>query len=91
MLPPLQLILLHPTDSILEAVLYTSDSDRIMRYADEGDLTKLCRWSVDLAPLPNFQKQVRSIPSGGFYTGKCALAHLRASPETILSWVGVQS
>ncbi|KAF9505410.1 hypothetical protein BS47DRAFT_1374308 [Hydnum rufescens UP504] len=55
-------------DSTFETVLYTSYSDRIMRYADEGETTELCRCYVDLSPLPHFQRQARSIPSDGFYT-----------------------
>jgi hypothetical protein len=72
-------------DSIFETVLYTSDSDQIMRYTDEGETNELCRCYVDLAPLPNFQAQARTIPSGGFYTGGCALlpmfAYLRRHNE----------
>lgn len=59
-------------DSIFETVLYTSDSDQLMRYTDEGETNELCRCYVDLAPLPNFQAQASAIPSGGFYTGMCA-------------------
>jgi len=55
-------------DSIFETVLYTSDSDQMMRYTDEGETNELCRCYVDLALLPNFQAQARAIPSGGFYT-----------------------
>ena len=65
-------------DSIFETVLYTSDSEQIMRYTDEGETNELCRCYVDLTPLPNFQAQASAIPSGAFYTGafSCPCLHL---------------
>jgi hypothetical protein len=50
------------------AVLHTSDSDKIMRYTDEGETSELCRWTVDLGLLPGFQRHANN-PPGGFYTG----------------------
>jgi hypothetical protein len=52
------------------AVLYTSDSDKLMRYTDEGETFELCRWTVDLGSLPGFQQHANNPPPGGFYTGK---------------------
>ncbi|KIM65535.1 hypothetical protein SCLCIDRAFT_1212271 [Scleroderma citrinum Foug A] len=50
------------------AVLYTSDTDKFMRYTDEGETTELCKWTVDLSTLPSF-RQNASIPQpNGFYT-----------------------
>jgi len=55
-------------DSSFVAVLYTSDTDRIMRYTDEGETNELCKWSVDLASLPAFQQNAAVPQVGGFYT-----------------------
>ncbi|KIY62877.1 actin-like ATPase domain-containing protein [Cylindrobasidium torrendii FP15055 ss-10] len=53
-------------DSAFIAVMYTSDSDHLMRYTDEGETTELCKWTVDLSSLPAFQ---RGAAGGvGFYT-----------------------
>ncbi len=57
-------------DHMFVAVLYTSDSDRIMRYADEGKMYKLCKWTVDLGTLPSFQQHATNPQPGGFYTGQ---------------------
>ncbi|KAI5477442.1 protein of heat shock protein Hsp70 family [Pseudohyphozyma bogoriensis] len=53
-----------PDDSFFQAVLYVSDGDEIYRYTDEGETSELCRWTVNLASLPNFQYIARS---GGGY------------------------
>ncbi|KAK1232190.1 hypothetical protein PQX77_004671 [Marasmius sp. AFHP31] len=57
-------------DSSFVAVLYTSDSDRAMRYTDEGETTELCKWTVDLSSLPAFQGNAAASASqgGSFYT-----------------------
>ncbi|KAJ4481021.1 hypothetical protein J3R30DRAFT_3287382 [Lentinula aciculospora] len=55
-------------DSSFVAVLYTSESDKIMRYNDEGETTELCKWTVDLSSLPAFQQNALMGQSGGFYT-----------------------
>uniref|UniRef100_A0A0W0G1N0 Actin-like ATPase domain-containing protein n=1 Tax=Moniliophthora roreri TaxID=221103 RepID=A0A0W0G1N0_MONRR len=55
-------------DSSFVAVLYTSESDKIMRYTDEGETTELCKWTVDLSSLPAFQHNASMGQSGGFYT-----------------------
>ncbi|KAF9508050.1 hypothetical protein BS47DRAFT_1373741 [Hydnum rufescens UP504] len=57
-----------PQDRNFVAVLYTSDSDKIMRYTDEGETFELCRWTVDLGSLPGFQRHANNPPPGGFYT-----------------------
>jgi len=57
-------------DSSFVAVLYTSDSDKLMRYTDEGETTELCKWTVDLSSLPTFQRNSIAPQPGGFYTGK---------------------
>ncbi|KAH9476913.1 hypothetical protein JR316_0010829 [Psilocybe cubensis] len=62
-------------DSSFVATLYTSDSDKIMRYTDEGETTELCKWTVDLSSLPTFRENVAARQNsvggpqmGGFYT-----------------------
>ncbi|KLO16492.1 actin-like ATPase domain-containing protein [Schizopora paradoxa] len=57
----------NPQDRLFVAILYTSDSDRIMRYTDEGETNELCKWTVDLGNLPSFQHAANSQPNG-FYT-----------------------
>ncbi|KAL5478877.1 hypothetical protein ACEPAI_2154 [Sanghuangporus weigelae] len=54
-------------DRLFVAILYTSDSDKIMRYTDEGETVELCKWTVDLGNLPSFQQQSAMMQSG-FYT-----------------------
>lgn len=56
-------------DAVFVATLYTSDSGIIMRYTDEGEITELCKWTVDLSSLPSFRNNAATQP-GGFYTGK---------------------
>lgn len=56
-------------DSAFVAVLYTSDTDKIMRYTDEGETSELCKWTVDLSSLPTFQQNAAIPQTGGFYTG----------------------
>lgn len=51
------------------ATLYSSNSEKIMRYTDEGETMELCRWTVDLSVLPNFQQQASVPRAGGFYCG----------------------
>jgi len=58
-------------DSSFVAVLYTSDSDKMMRYTDEGEIHELCKWTVDLSSLPTFQQNASYPQPGGFYTGRC--------------------
>ncbi|KAF8331921.1 uncharacterized protein EI90DRAFT_3055886 [Cantharellus anzutake] len=57
-----------PQDRMFVAVLYTSDSDKLMRYTDEGETYELCKWTVDLATLPSFQQHANNPQPGGFYT-----------------------
>ncbi|GAA6018692.1 hypothetical protein JCM11491_001264 [Sporobolomyces phaffii] len=54
-------------DCHFTAILYVSDDDRIFRYTDEGEISELCRWSVDLSALPSFQYHAQTT-TGGFYT-----------------------
>ncbi|KAJ3966608.1 hypothetical protein EV361DRAFT_934394 [Lentinula raphanica] len=54
-------------DASFVAVLYTSESDKIMRYNDEGETAELCKWTVDLSSLPAFQQNAMG-QTGGFYT-----------------------
>ncbi|KAG5645618.1 hypothetical protein DXG03_005609 [Asterophora parasitica] len=56
------------------AVLYTSDTEKIMRYTDEGETFELCKWTVDLSSLPTFQQNASVPQTGGFYTGERALS-----------------
>jgi len=49
------------------ATIHTSDSDKIVRYTDEGRTSELCQWTVDLGLLPGFQQNASNAP-GGFYT-----------------------
>ncbi|KAG8718337.1 hypothetical protein FRC09_012815 [Ceratobasidium sp. 395] len=55
-------------DSTFVAVLYTSDSERVMRYTDEGETSELCKWTVDLSSLPSFADHARMGNQNGFYT-----------------------
>ncbi|KDQ16894.1 hypothetical protein BOTBODRAFT_106352 [Botryobasidium botryosum FD-172 SS1] len=55
-------------DRIFVAVLYTSESDQIMRYTDEGETSELCKWTVDLSSLPSFQQNASNPQGTGFYT-----------------------
>ncbi|KAG7087569.1 hypothetical protein E1B28_013524 [Marasmius oreades] len=56
-------------DSSFVAVLYTSDSEKTMRYTDEGETSELCKWTVDLSSLPAFQANASaSMTQNGFYT-----------------------
>ena len=57
-------------DSAFVATLYTSDSDKIFRYTDEGETTELCKWTVDLSSLPTFRENASMMQMNGFYTGK---------------------
>ncbi|KAG2143858.1 actin-like ATPase domain-containing protein [Suillus cothurnatus] len=56
-------------DCIFVAVLYTSDSDKMMRYTDEGETMELCRWTVNLNSLPTFQHNASIPQPNGFFTG----------------------
>ncbi|KIK14724.1 hypothetical protein PISMIDRAFT_687741 [Pisolithus microcarpus 441] len=55
-------------DTNFVAVLYTSDTDKIMRYTDEGETMELCKWTVDLSTLPSFQQNASIPHRNGFYT-----------------------
>ncbi|KAI0695313.1 actin-like ATPase domain-containing protein [Cytidiella melzeri] len=55
-------------DRIFIATLYTSDSDKIMRYTDEGETLELCKWTVDLSVLPSYQENANLPHPNGFYT-----------------------
>ncbi|TFK47219.1 actin-like ATPase domain-containing protein [Heliocybe sulcata] len=55
-------------DHVFVATLYTSDTDKVMRYTDEGETTELCKWTVDLASLPSFQQNANMPHASGFYT-----------------------
>lgn len=55
-------------DRIFDAIIYTSKSDTIMRYSDEGEITELCKWTVDLGSLPSFQENSNMPHPNGFYT-----------------------
>ena len=60
-------------DSEFIATLYTSDSDKIMRYTDEGETNELCKWTVDLSSLPTFRQNASMPQVSGFYTGRLTL------------------
>jgi hypothetical protein len=55
-------------DSSFIATLYTSDSDKLMRYNDEGETNELCKWTVDLSSLPTFRQNAATPQMNGFYT-----------------------
>jgi len=57
-----------PQDRMFVATLFTSDTDKIMRYTDEGETTELCKWTVDLGILPTFQQNSQMPNPNGFYT-----------------------
>ena len=56
-------------DSIFVTTLYANESDMVMRYTDQGQMTEVCKWTVDLAKLPTFVENAKAHRSGGFYTG----------------------
>ncbi|GAA6040443.1 hypothetical protein JCM8097_004552 [Rhodosporidiobolus ruineniae] len=56
-----------PTDCLFTAILYVSDADKIYRYTDEGEIIELCRWTVDLSPLPAFQYNAAAAQGGAFW------------------------
>jgi len=49
-------------------MLYTSDTDKILRYTDEETTNELCKWTVDLTTLPTFQRNISIPQPNGFYT-----------------------
>ncbi|KAI6113468.1 hypothetical protein EDD16DRAFT_1137510 [Pisolithus croceorrhizus] len=55
-------------DTHFVAVLYTSETDKIMRYTDEGETMELCKWTVDLTTLPSFRQNASMPQRNGFYT-----------------------
>ncbi|KDR78750.1 hypothetical protein GALMADRAFT_93837 [Galerina marginata CBS 339.88] len=55
-------------DSSFSAILYTTDSPETFRYTDQGDLTQICRWHVDLVSLPSFRANATAPNAAGFYT-----------------------
>ncbi|OCH88943.1 actin-like ATPase domain-containing protein [Obba rivulosa] len=57
-----------PQDRMFVATLFTSDTDKIMRYTDEGETTELCKWTVDLGVLPTFLQNSQVPNANGFYT-----------------------
>ncbi|KAI0085598.1 actin-like ATPase domain-containing protein [Irpex rosettiformis] len=63
-----ELTTIFTLDRIFVATLYTSDTDKIMRYTDEGETTELCQWTVDLSVLPSFQESSTVSHPNGFYT-----------------------
>ncbi|KIM41571.1 hypothetical protein M413DRAFT_27891 [Hebeloma cylindrosporum] len=48
--------------------LYTSNSDGILRYTDQAETAELCKWTVDLAGHPVFQKNRDEADGRPFYT-----------------------
>jgi hypothetical protein len=55
-------------DSLFVATLYTSETDKVMRYTDEGALLKVCTWTVDIGSLPTFRQNAGMPQGNGFYT-----------------------
>jgi len=55
-------------DRIFDAVIFTSPSEKLMRYSDEGEISELCKWTVDLGTLPSFQENSNLPNPNGFYT-----------------------
>ncbi|KAF8154010.1 hypothetical protein B0H34DRAFT_74131 [Crassisporium funariophilum] len=55
-------------DSSFVATLYTSDTEKIMRYTDEGETNELCKWTVELSSLPTFRQNASMPQMQGFYT-----------------------
>lgn len=54
-----QIGLMTLADSMFCGALYTSDSEQIMRYMDEGKVTELCKLAADLSTLPSFVEHAR--------------------------------
>ncbi|KAM6493252.1 actin-like ATPase domain containing protein [Amanita muscaria] len=59
---------LSARDSTFVATLFTSDTERVLRYTDEGEMIELCKWTVDLSTLPTFRQNANAPPGRGFYT-----------------------
>lgn len=57
-----------------------------MRYTDEGEMSELCKWTVDLSSLPTFRQNASAPQMGGFYTGK----YLSADPDGIDQMFGAE-
>ncbi|QRW14093.1 hypothetical protein RhiLY_13092 [Ceratobasidium sp. AG-Ba] len=47
-------------DSIFEVLLYTSDSEQIIRYIDQGETSELRKWTIDLNSLPSFKAKTQA-------------------------------
>ena len=72
-------------DSIFTAVLFTSEHSEIVRYTDEGNLTEICKWKVDLSNLPSFMQNANIAgPSTPFYTG--VVYPLRSVVRKLIEW-----
>ncbi|KAG9098792.1 hypothetical protein FRC06_005972 [Ceratobasidium sp. 370] len=55
-------------DCVFEVQVFTSDSERTLRYTDEGETSELCKWTIDLSLLPSFKEHARVESRNGFYT-----------------------
>jgi len=55
-------------DRTFVADLYTSETDQMLRYTDEGQIQDLCKWTVDLGTLPTFRLYSQQPHPNGFYT-----------------------
>jgi hypothetical protein len=76
-------------DSHFTAVLYVADSEKVFRYTDEGDISELCKWQVDLRSLPSFQQNSAVPTPDGFYTEfELGLELDSAEVRGILIWQG---
>jgi len=58
----------NANDRTFVADLYTSETDQILRYTDEGQIQDLCKWTVDLGTLPTFRHYSQLPHPNGFYT-----------------------
>jgi len=62
-----------PEDNKFVLFIHSSESYRVLRYADEGT-HELCRWAVDLSPLPSFQQRARDWENGNSFVTEFELA-----------------
>lgn len=60
-------------DKMFVVQVLCSEANQLLRYTDDGT-KELCRWSIDLSPLPSFQWQVRNWRGSPFITSACYVA-----------------
>jgi hypothetical protein len=56
-------------DSKFLLTIFANESNKVMRYTDEGEMSAVFQWIIDLSTLPAFSQNANMHESGGFYTG----------------------